>query len=220
MPNLSALIAAGTPEQQQVFRLEGIFLPEVRRLREQFFANDLNPRFVHYTRAEAALEIIKKKRLWLRNATAMVDFREVEHGFDLLSKWFHTGDNTARFIAAFDAIHSGAANEAIKAFDEMWQQDDFGVRLHTYLASVSVHDPSEDSHGRLSMWRAFGADARVAFVFKVPPFSDAVEFLQCVFSPVAYLNEERVHQIIEQILANVTQEQGFLRAVPYKQIVR
>ena len=74
MTNLSALIAAGTPAPQQVFRLEGIFLPEVRRLREQFFANDLNPRFVHYTRAEAALEIIKKKRLWLRNATAMVDF--------------------------------------------------------------------------------------------------------------------------------------------------
>jgi DUF2971 family protein len=219
--NLSDLIANATPEQQQGFRLEGIFMPEVRRQRNAFYATNSNPRFVHYTRAEAALEIIKKKRLWLRNTTAMVDFREVEHGFDLLSKWFHAADNRSRFIAAFDAIHSGAALEAITKFDAMWQRSDFGVRGQTYIASVSVHDSSEDSHGRLSMWRAFGADAaaRVALVFKVPPLSGAAEFLQCIFSPVAYLNEERAYQIVEEVIANVAQERDFLRTVPYERIV-
>jgi hypothetical protein len=221
MTDLSALIAAATPEQQLAFRLEGILMPEVRRQRNALYATNSNPRFVHYTRAEAALEIIKKKRLWLRNATAMVDFREVEHGFDFLSKWFNAGDNRARFVAAFDAVHPGAALEAITKFDEMWKRADFGVRGQTYIASVSVHDPSEDSHGRLSMWRAFGADAaaRVALVFNVPPLSGAADFLQCIFSPVAYLNEERAHQIIEEIIVNVGREQDLLRTVPYDRIV-
>jgi hypothetical protein len=143
MTDLSALIAAATPEQQLALRFEAIFMPEVRRQRNAFFATNPNPRFVHYTRAEAALEIIKKKRLWLRNATAMVDFREVEHGFGLLAKWFRTGDNRTRFIAAFDEIHAGAAVEAITKFDAMWQRPDFGVRSHTYIASVSEHHPSE-----------------------------------------------------------------------------
>ena len=196
-------------------------MPEARRQRNEFFASNPNPRFVHYTRAEAALKIIKKKRLWLRNTTAMVDFREVEHGFDLLAKLFHGGDNRKQFLATFDEIYSGAALEAITKFDAMWQRPDFGVRGHTYIASVSVHDPSEDSYGRLSMWRAFGTDAaaRVAFVFRVPPLSGAAEFLQCIFSPVAYLNEERAHQIIEEVLTNVAQGQEFLRTVPYEQIV-
>jgi hypothetical protein len=222
MTDLSALFAAATPEQQRASRLESIFMPEVCRQRNELFAaTNLNPRFVHYTRAEAALEIIKKKRLGLRNATAMVDFREVEHGFDLLAKWFHSRENRTRFIAAFDEIHSGAALEAITKFDAMWQRPDFGVRGQTYIASVSVHHPSEDSHGRLSMWRAFGTDAaaRVAFVFKVPPLSGAAEFLQCVFSPVAYLNEERAHQILEEVLTNVTRERAFLQTLPYEQIV-
>jgi Protein of unknown function (DUF2971) len=221
MTDLSALIAAATPEQQQAFRFEAIFMPEVRRQRNMFYATNPNPRFVHYTRAEAALEIIKSKRLWLRNATAMVDFREVEHGFELLLNWFHADDNRKRFVAVFDEIHPGAAVEAIKKFDEMWQRTDFGVRGHTYIASVSEHQPSEDNHGRLSMWRAFGADAaaRVAFVFKVPPFSGAAQFLQCIFSPVAYLNQGRAHQIIEEVLTNVVQEREFLRAAPYEQIV-
>jgi hypothetical protein len=103
----------------------------------------------------------------------------------------------------------------------MWQRPDFGVRGQTYIASVSVHDPSEDSYGRLSMWRAFGTDAaaRVAFVFRVPPLSGAAEFLQCIFSPVAYLSEERAHQVIEEVLTNVAHEQEFLRTVPYERIV-
>jgi hypothetical protein len=221
MTDLSALIAAATQEQQLALRFEAIFMPEVRRQRNTFYANNPNPRFVHYTRAEAALEIIKNKRLWLRNATAMVDFREVEHGFDLLSNWFNTGDNRTRFITVFDEIHPGAAIEAMKKFDEMWQRSDFGVRGHTYIASVSEHHPSEDNYGRLSMWRAFGADAaaRVAFVFKVPPLSGAAHFLQCIFSPVAYLNEERARQIIEEVLTNAIQEREFLRAARHDQIV-
>jgi hypothetical protein len=222
MIDIPAILAAATTEQQLGFRLEAIFMPEARRQRNAFYEANSNPRFVHYTRADAALDIIRKKRLWLRNTTAMVDYREVQHGFDLLAGWFNAKNkgNREKFIAVFDAIHPGAALEAITRFDEMWQRTDVGVRVHTYIGSVSVHDPSEDDHGRLSMWRAFGADAgaRVALVFKVPVLSGAVQFLQCTFSPVAYLNEERAYKIIEEVLVNAKLESDFLRSLSYDQL--
>lgn len=134
------------------------------------------------------------------------------HGYELLVSWFNTGDNRDKFISVFDSIHSGAALDAITRFDEFWKRTDVGVRVQTYIGSVSVHDPSEDEHGRLSMWRAFGADAgaRVALVFNVPPLSGAVEFLGCIFSPVAYLNEDRAHKLLSEIMLNAEREKEFL----------
>jgi Protein of unknown function (DUF2971) len=87
-------------------------------------------------------------------------------------------------------------------------------------SSISEHDATEDEHGRLSMWRAFGADAtaRVALVIQVPPFSGAVEFLQCIFSPVAYLNKNSAHAIFAEVLANAEKERDFLRIVSYEQV--
>ncbi len=72
-----------------IFRLEGIFMPYARRQRDEAYkklarsepasGND-ELRFVHYTSAEAALSIIRSKRIWMRNTTCMSDYREVKHG--------------------------------------------------------------------------------------------------------------------------------------------
>jgi hypothetical protein len=216
----AALLAVATPEQLRGLRLESIFMPEWRRRRDALYKEHPNPRFVHYTRAEAALEIIQKKRLWLRNTTAMADYREIHHGFSLLQSWFAVQGNIEKFIAVFDSIHLGAPREAIDSFNRFWMSTDTGVQTQTYIASISEHDPSEDEHGRLSMWRAFGADApaRVALVFRVPPFSGAVDFLQCIFSPVAYLNEANAHAIFAEVLVNAENERDFLRTVTFEQV--
>jgi hypothetical protein len=42
-------------------------------------------RFVHYTSAEVAVNIIKKKEVWMRKSTAMNDFMEIDHGIKCLS---------------------------------------------------------------------------------------------------------------------------------------
>jgi hypothetical protein len=216
----AALLAVATPEQLRALRLESIFMPETRRQRDALYKADPNPRFVHYTRADAALEIIRKKRLWLRNTTAMVDYREIQHGFSLLQSWFSVLENEARFISVFDSIHPGAAREAIDSFNKFWPRTDIGVQTQTYIGCISEHDPTEDEHGRLSMWRAFGADvpARVALIIQVPPFSGSLEFLQCIFSPVAYLNEADAHAIVEEILAKAEIEREFLRTVSHEEI--
>ena len=62
-------------------RLERIFMPYATKQRAALYSgpDGIIPfaRFVHYTSAEAALSIIRSKRLWLRNTTCMSDYREV-----------------------------------------------------------------------------------------------------------------------------------------------
>src|SRR6266849_6608847 len=85
-----------TPEQVEVgIRLEEIFMPHAQKQRKEVYkkqygdARSREPiRFAHYTSAEAALKIIKSKRIWMRNTTCMSDYREVQHGFDILRKFF------------------------------------------------------------------------------------------------------------------------------------
>src|SRR6266853_1802850 len=87
-----------TREQFQLWiKLEGIFRPRARQQRDTAFkrqpgSGDAQPsgvqlRCVHYTSAEAALSIIESKRIWMRNATCMTDYREVKHGFTILNKF-------------------------------------------------------------------------------------------------------------------------------------
>jgi hypothetical protein len=65
------------------------------------------------------------------------------------------------------------------------------------------------------MWRAFGANAsaRVAFVFKVPALSGAIDFLKSTFSPVAYLDEDQVRATIQAVISNVVRDVDYLKAL-------
>jgi len=215
-------IADLTPEQQRNFQLEAIFMPEARRQRVKFYRENPDPKFVHYTTAEAALSIIEQKRMWLRNTRSMVDYREVRHGFELLQRLFHENDFALQkaFIGACDACKPGAAEEAIGLFDKWWTHTTQSIQTRTYIASISEHGPSEDQHGRLSMWRAFGANAsaRVAFVFRVPPLSGAINFLKCTFSPVAYLDEDQVRATIQTVISNIAREVDYLKTLGDKEL--
>jgi hypothetical protein len=83
------------PDRAAIRRLEDIFLPyaageKIEARRRQGVLERGNLRFVHYTSAEAALGILRSKRLWLRNTQSMVDYREVRHGYDMLTRHFNT----------------------------------------------------------------------------------------------------------------------------------
>ncbi|MGA2430167.1 MAG: DUF2971 domain-containing protein, partial [Candidatus Acidiferrum sp.] len=78
--------------------------------------------------------------------------------------------------------------------------------------SLSEHPRSEDVHGRLSMWRAFGAaPARVALVLNIPSDSLASLALGIEFSPVAYPSETAAHDVIDDVTKNVHAECEYLR---------
>lgn len=218
-----------TPEQIQRLelgiKLESIFMPEARRHRDKRIAKirkgdepltNVEMGFVHYTTAEAALNIIQTKRIWMRNTTCMADYREVEHGFNLLRKFFSDENKRKSFIDALDLSVPGAAKEAISSFDAWWNT----IRYNTFITSISEHDDEENEHGRLSMWRAFGGQTgRVALVFKFPFYTGAADALQLMFSPVAYLKESQVEEVFHEVVANIRREQAFLATVPRANIV-
>ena len=213
-----------TDEQLQLgLQLESIFMPQAKRQRDAAHAQlkesgigDEQLRFVHYTSAEAALKIIRSKRLWMRNTTCMADYREVRHGYDILYKFFSDKSKASTFTSAVDACAQGAAQEAFKLFDGWWKQSKFDI----YVTSISEHDKREDKYGRLSMWRAFGSGVRVALVIKVPKMSQAALALGLLFSPVAYLSETEVNAVIQEVIQNIGASCSFLRSVNRDVIVR
>ncbi len=71
-------------------KLESIFMPFAGTGRRKAIEKKL--RFVHYTSANAALEIIKTKRMWMRSSTCMADYREVQHGLETPSRTLTEND--------------------------------------------------------------------------------------------------------------------------------
>ncbi len=197
-------------------------MPYAFEQRQKFFGNPKqgeNPSasFAHYTSADAALKILQGKRLWMRNAICMSDYREVQHGFDIFRNFFAEKGNESAFTKALDNCAPGAGEEAIKIFNQWWND----IRFNTYIASFSEHDPSEDLHGRLSMWRGFGggSNPRVALVFKVPWLLDPGVKLHTIVSPVAYLRQVEVHKVIHDVIEKIHAECEFLRSMPRPQVV-
>jgi hypothetical protein len=196
-------------------RLEGIFMPYARAQRDVFL-RDPDARFVHYTSAESAIKIIKSKRIWMRNTNCMADYREVQHGFDILNSFFSNEANRKAFIDTLDTCAPGAAIEAIDVFQKTWGD----IRFDIYITCVSEHDKNEDLHGRLSMWRAASGNAvRVGMVFKIPKFSQASLALNLLFSPVAYLSEESAHKVVADVIANVAKDRELLSGLDRSHIV-
>jgi len=85
-------------------------MPQARRQRFQArFGDDPNEepiRFVHYTSAEAALNIIKTKRMWMRNTTCMADYREVQHGLQIIQKFLSEKAKAAALVTRLERIIS------------------------------------------------------------------------------------------------------------------
>jgi Protein of unknown function (DUF2971) len=209
-----------TPEEVELQkRIDSIFSPYAVSQTEDYFkkqSDQTHVRFVHYTPAEAALRIIEKKRVWMRNVTCMSDFSEVRHGHGILLKLFSEPSNRQAFNEVLEPCAPGIAEEAFKIFDSWWND----ISLNTYIMSISEHDEKEDLHGRLSMWRAFGGNAaRVAIVFKVPLSLLSAGVLNLIFSPVAYLTDQEILEQFRKVVANIGANCNFLKSIGRPRIV-
>ncbi len=203
-------------EMQLIQKLDEIFSPELRRQRNELYPKDpdtgivcASAKFVHYTSAEAALSIIGTACLWMRNARCMSDYREVEHGFDIWKRFLQDTNRRETFTSTLDDCIENGATDALGFFYEKWQS----IHSQTYITSMSVHDASEDLHGRLSMWRGFGGGlGRVGLVFKIPWGEIGAEQLGLMFTPVSYLSDERALDNIQAILASIFEKRDFLKS--------
>jgi hypothetical protein len=197
-----------TPDQVEFAKkLLRIFFPYLTANRERMIEE--GGRFVHYTTAENALKILKTKSFWMRNATCMSDYQEVQHGYGVIDRYLRK--NRDKFDSALNSCVSDIAVEALKLFDQWWQN----IQTQTYIASISEHDRSEDIHGRLSMWRAFGgaATARVAIIMNLPLAVGINEGLGALFTPVGYFSDEVASRELDAVLDNISANQQFLKTV-------
>jgi hypothetical protein len=86
-------------------------------------------------------------------------------------------------------------------------------RTDTYITCLSEHENSEDRHGRLSMWRAYGATARVAIVVNGGPLLRPTDALKAYTSPVAYCDDSEVEKEFLQLLENVENNIEFIKSI-------
>ena len=140
-------------------------------------------RLVHYTSAEAAYKIIQGRQIWLRNASMMNDFSEIQHGINCLAAAWNS-DAGASLKELLKRLKPGLCDELEKLFDGHAD----AMRLSTFITSLSEHRDEEDQLGRLSMWRAYGGRAGVALVLNNTAFVATTDEMKVFSSPVFYLD--------------------------------
>lgn len=141
-------------------------------------------RLVHYTSAESAYKIIKGREIWMRNASMMNDFSEIEHGLHcLIAAWM--SEPGIKLQAMLNRIKDGFRDQIAKLFDIHTD----GIKRATYITSLSEHNDDEDYLGRLSMWRAYGGRAGVAMVMNNAAFAATTDAIKVYSSPVFYQDQ-------------------------------
>jgi hypothetical protein len=140
----------------------------------------------------------------------------VQHGFDILNSFFSDQSKKNSFTEALDDCIPGVASQAFTAFNNSWND----IRWNSYIACLSVHQDSEDSNGRLSMWRAFGGTAtRIGIVLNIP-YTLSTLPLSIIFSSVAYFSESAAHEYMEEVIRNVRANREFLRTIGRDVLIR
>ena len=199
---------------EKLERLERIFVPTANQRINTLIAG--KGRLVHYTTAENALNIIKTREIWLRNARAMQDYSELHHGVRQLAGLLRDQTFRKRFDLAYSGVADNVLQDAINLFDTHWGQ----LEANTYVTCLSEHLPSEDSRGRLSMWRAFGKNvASVAIVLNCPEKNSALP-LQLSLVPVMYYSDTNLlKEEIERIIQNISDNRDFLKTIHRNELV-
>jgi hypothetical protein len=98
----------------QAWRLMQIFMPYAACRYTEI--KEKNKRMVHYTSAENVFRIIASKTMWMRNTRCMADYREVEHGHDLLFRFFNKEINRNTFFDALDTYYEGLRSRGGRIF--------------------------------------------------------------------------------------------------------
>lgn len=191
-------------------RLQKIFHPHAMRRTKEVKGHK---RLVHYTGARAAMSIIQNAEVWMRNATCMNDYSEVQHGLECLASAYRS-ESGQKLRKALDDWFPGFCKEFESLFDG-WQSE---LRIGTYLLCVSEHENDEDTLGRLSMWRAYGDATGVALVMKAAPFFNESDALQAYTSPVAYLSAKGFEREFGALAGSILENAEFLRTLQREQI--
>ena len=170
-------------------------------------------RFAHYTSADVAMQIISapadERSIWLRNATEMNDFSEVEYGQFCLRQCLMDQPFAERLRNAFNAVHPDILPTAVGLLDQELTR----IKANTYLLSLAVHDGAALERGVLSMWRAYGGDANVCLLLNTGPFLNPQEAYSSYISPVFYGGPEGFRAHLLALIEKVEAKRDELRQI-------
>jgi hypothetical protein len=188
-------------------QLDALFLP--------VFADKLislktsGRRLVYYTTADVAVSIIRKKEIWMRNTAVMNDYLEVEHGMTCVESAWNESTGAKNFGVALDTCIPGSADK-LKKFYNDWRPH---MRADTFITCISEHYASENEHGRLSMWRAYGRRNGVALVFNPEVMASESDVLGAYSHPVSYFSPEQSAHHFALIAENLIAAKSFVEEV-------
>jgi hypothetical protein len=169
---------------------------------------------VHYTSAAAAMSIITRKKIWLRNAAFMNDASEIAYGMNLLADYFRR-DNPARqtFWQTVDLHTKGRSEELTKLYDD-WRHD---LSSSTFVCCISEHDVErENEFGRLSMWRAYGRAENVhgvALVVNSAYLAATMEGLAAYSYPIEYPRPHEANDLFSELEKNFLGNQEYISSM-------
>jgi hypothetical protein len=194
-------------EKADIEKLNDIFFPQTQSRIREF--KESASRFVHYTSAEAAMNIRRKREFWMREPTCMNDFSEVQHGLNCIIRTYRGDQAGLRFQEALNGLFDGVTTHIERNFDLSVPT----LKAESYLACLSEHLQSgrEDEFGRLSMWRAYCGNSGVAIVMNAAPILDGPGVLKVVTSPVEYLDDAGFARVLEKIAENIRNETEYLK---------
>lgn len=143
-------------------------------------------RFAHYTSAATAMSIIQAKpenrAMWLRNATEMNDFSEIEFGQHCFRTSLTDVATREKFKMAIEAIDQAMLQRLSQSLDNEATR----IKANTYLLSLAHHDIVEQQSGILSMWRAYGGNANICMILRTEPLATRQSAYDTTLSPVRY----------------------------------
>ena len=188
-----------------------IFFPVLAESSVPLLAGKL--RFVHYTNAETAMEIIRNREVWMRNSNIMNDFSEIEYGMVCLNEAYKS-DTGTEFKRILEAEFPGIIDPLQDTFNG-WLEH---FRANTYVTCLSEHRDDEDSYGRLSMWRAYGGANGIALVVNGTPFAANTQQLKAFSSPISYLNREQFREKFAVVVENLRNNIEYIRNLGKEQV--
>lgn len=183
-----------------------IFFPYA--VEETIKAKDSGGRFAYYTTADVATSILIQKKLWMRNTRVMNDFMEVAHGFECL-RAARESELGKQFDYNLDACFPGLSTKVNDLFNA-WMP---AIKSDTYITCISAHQESEDAHGRLSMWRAYGGKTGTAIIIKTPAIFETAPNSGIFVSPVGYFTTDQFKTEFSRVVNNIGSNVERLRSL-------
>lgn len=154
--------------------------------------------FAYYTSVETIFNIIKYKKLWLRNIRCMNDYREIIQGRELIISILNENNDyrLKRLLNLLSSIHNSEEAKWKKIIEDILVGNSFdGVWLHTYIICFTEHNNATEYNGNQSMFDAYGRGNGGCLVLD----SSKLMNLNLPLSKVLYVDEKNKYKLAEQV---------------------